>query len=390
MANAGSHDVILPTPGSRWDSNAYVKRRREMPTFTYRKISLRMCALALSFVTCAAMPAAGQYKLISLTANERDLGHGIPQAFHIDSHIRNAWGLAFLPTSPFWVTDELTGFATVYSPSGTLLSTITIPRAASDPMPPGCPTGIVANPYGGFTISEDGKSGSALFLFVTLDGTISGWNPSVNANSAVIALDNSSLPAAYTGLDIVHESSGTFIYAVNAYLNRIEKYNSNFELVTTFSDSAIVYGVYGVSVMQGKVYVAYAPEFPGKPGAGAVDVFDTDGTLIKTLIPVEPNGHLNIPFGMAIAPANFGKFSNALLVGNLQDGRINAFDVNTGSFLGSLSDKFGNPIEVPGIWDFDFGGGTANNGNTNELYFVAGPDTYDGGVLGKIVLDESK
>jgi uncharacterized protein (TIGR03118 family) len=361
-----------------------------MLKLTNCKLSVILGAITVGCIAGVALPAACQYKLVNLVANEKDLGHEIPQAANFDKNLVNAWGLAFLPSSPFWVTDEYTGLSSVYSPNGTLKLTITIPRAPSDPMPPGCPTGIVANPWGGFTISDDGKSGSALFLVVTLDGTISGWNPAVNADNAVIALDNSSLPAAYTGLDILHNSSGTFLYAVNAYLNRVEKYDSSFNLLTTFSDPNITYGVYGVSVIQNKVYVAYAPEFPGKPGAGAIDVFDTDGTLIKTLVPVEPNGHLNIPFGMAIAPANFGKFSNALLVGNLQDGRINAFDPDTGSFLGSLSDKWGNPIEVPGIWDFDFGGGNINNGATNELYFVAGPDTYYGGMLGKIVLDESK
>lgn len=128
---------------------------------------------------------------------------------------------------------------------------------------------------------------------------------------------------------------------------------------------------------------------PGKPGAGAVDVFDTDGNLIKTLVP--PGGPLNIPWGVAMAPADFGKFSNDLLVGNLQDGRINAFDPNTGSFVGPLADEeTGKPIEIPGLWDFDFGGGSPNNGKTNELFFVGGPDTYFGGVFGKIVVEKDR
>jgi uncharacterized protein (TIGR03118 family) len=343
--------------------------------------------LLATTVMCLIPAAAAQYRLVNLVANEKDLGHGIPVAPHLDPLIRNAWGLAFLPDGPLWVTDELTGYASIYASDGTSQGQpVVVPPSPSDPLPPGCPTGIVANPYGGFTITENGKLASALFIFVTLDGTISGWNPKVDADHAVIALDNYSEPAAYTGVDISHDQSGTYIYAVNAALNRIEKYDSNFNLLTTFNDPNMPYGVYGVSALQGEIYVSYAPVFPGKPGAGGIDVFDTNGHLLKTLIAPIPNGHLNIPFGMTIAPANFGPFSNTLLVGNLQDGRINAFDPNNGTFLGSLSNEHGKAIEIPGIWDFDFGGGNVHNGPSNELFIVAGPDTYDGGMLGKIVL----
>lgn len=354
----------------------------------YRNSFSGVIATGMVLFVFLVSPAVAQYKLISLVANEKDLGHEIPQASHIDHRVVNAWGLANLPDGPFWVTDEYTGYSTVYGPNGEIHSlAVTVPPSPSDLLPPGCPTGIVANPWGGFTISANGKSGSALFLFVTLDGTISGWNANVDPANAVIAVNNSSLPAAYTGLDITHDSSGTFIYAANGFLNRIEKYDSDFNLVTTFNDTSIPYGVYGVSALQGKIYVSYAPFFPGKGGAGAVDVFDTNGNLLKTLIPAQqPNGPLNIPYAMAIAPSNFGKFSNALLVGNLQDGRINAFDVNSGAFLGPLADDCDKPIEIPGLWDFNFGGGHPNNGKTNELFFVAGPDTYFGGLFGKIVV----
>lgn len=357
---------------------------------THCRSLLGISLLGMSLLISSAQPAAAQYQVVSLVANEKDVGHEIPEATHMDRHLVNGWGLANLPDGPFWVTDEYTGFASVFGPDGTIHSlVVTVPPSPSDPLPPGCPTGIVANPWGGFTIFKSGKSASALFLFVTLDGTISGWNPNVDPTNAVIAVNNSSLPAGYTGLDVTHDSSGTFLYAANAILNRIEKYDNNFHLVATFSDSNIPYGVYGVSALGGKIYVDYAPVFPGKPGAGAVDVFDTDGHLLKTLISAQqPNGPLNIPYGMTIAPTNFGKFSNALLVGNLQDGRINAFDLDSGDFLGPLADESGKPIEIPGLWDFNFGGGRPNNGKTNELFFVAGPDTYYGGLFGKIVVEQ--
>jgi len=339
-------------------------------------------------------PAVAQYRVVSLVANEKDLGHMIPQAGHIDHHLANGWGLAFLPNSPFWVSDEMTGFSTIYAGDGTIEPlVVTVPKAPNDALPPGSPTGIVANPSGsGFVVSKAGKSGSAAFIFATLDGTISGWNPSVDLTNAVIALDNSSKPAAYTGLAIANTKSGAYIYAANAATNRIEKYNSKFELVTTFGDASIPppFGVYGVAALRDHIYVTYATVLPGKPGAGFVAVFDESGTLDKTLISATPGGPLNIPWGMAIAPWNFGKFGNALLVGNVQDGRINAFNPETGEFLGHLSDCDGRAIEIPGLWALSFGGGTASNGKANELFLTAGPDTYYGGLFGKIVAEEKR
>jgi uncharacterized protein (TIGR03118 family) len=333
--------------------------------------------------------AAAQYELISLVANEKDLGHRIPHAPQIDPHLANAWGLTYLGASPFWVADELTGLSTLYTADGTIRSlVVTVPTAPGDPLPPGSPTGIVANPTDGFAISVGNNSAPALFIFVTLDGTISGWNSEVDPTNAIIALDNFSRPAAYTGLDIsVSNDTGTFLYVADAATNRIEVYDTSFNLVNTLSDPNIPppFDVYGVSVLQGQVYVTYSTGFPGKPGDGIVDVFDESGNP-TTLVGLQPNGPLNLPWGMAIAPDDFGPFSNALLVGNVQDGRINAFDPNTGAFLGTLSDKRGKPIEIPGLWGLKFGGGSPNNGNTNELFLTAGPDTYTGGLFGKIVV----
>jgi len=345
-------------------------------------------AMALTVLPPIVATASAQYQLISLVANENDLGHRIPKAEHLDPHLANAWGLTYGATSPFWISDEYTGFSTLYTADGTAQSLVVqVNRAPGDPLNPGSPTGIVANPTTGFVISEGGPSGPARFIFATLDGTIAGWNPQVDPLDTVVALDNSSKGAAYTGLDIQVSDSGAFLYAANAATNKIEKYDSNFNLVATLSDPSIPppFGVYGVSVLQGQVYVTYTTVFPGKPGDGIVDVFDADGNP-RTLIGITPDGPLNIPWGMAIAPADFGTFSGALLVGNVQDGRINAFDPNSGDFLGTLSKKNRKPIEVPGLWGLKFGGGSPNNGNTNELFITAGPDTYTGGLFGKIVL----
>ncbi|HTT83309.1 MAG TPA: TIGR03118 family protein [Rhizomicrobium sp.] len=350
--------------------------------------NLPVAALLLAGAALAT-PAVAQYKLVSLAANEKDLGHNIPAAPNIDSRISNAWSLAWQAKGPFWVSDELTGYLTVYTPDGKSQPTVvSVPNSASDPLPPGSPAGLAANLYGGFSITQNGVSEPAEFIIATVDGTLQGWNPKVNKTSSVIALDNGTEPAAYTDLQIDQENGSAYLYAVNAYLNQIEKYDSNWNLVKTFGDPNQMFGVYGLSVIQGDIYVTFGPEFPGKPGAGGLDEFDTNGDLIKTLVSASANGPLNIPFAVVLAPSNFGTYSNDLLVGNLQSGLIQAFDPSSGKFLGSVSDTKGKPIAVPGIWDMDFGGGDVKkNGKTDELYFVAGPDTYWGGMLGKIVPD---
>jgi uncharacterized protein (TIGR03118 family) len=169
-----------------------------------RKFSV---CLAISLLASVLPPlvasATAQYQLVSLVANETDLGHRIPKAAHLDPQLANAWGLAYGATSPFWIADEYTGFSTLYTADGTKQSlVVTVNNAPGDPLPPGSPTGIVANPTTGFMISQGGVSGPARFIFATLDGTIAGWNPQVDPLDTVIALDNSSKGAAYTGLDI--------------------------------------------------------------------------------------------------------------------------------------------------------------------------------------------
>ena len=368
-------------------------------SFARKSLASFSLAIAMSCIPSLVTSAAGQYHARNLVANERLLlvEHQIPPAHQFDPNIANAWGLAFFPASPIWVSDELTGKATLYTGDGSIVPlVVTIPRPASDPLPPGQPTGMVANSTAfsntpGFKISQGGKSGPAFFIFDTLDGTISGWNPTVNATNAVIAVDNSGVGAAYTGLTIATNGSGdTVLYAADAGLNFIEMYDSKFKLVKTFGDPAIPrpFGVYGIQALNGHIYVTYAPILPGKPGAGFVDVFDLDGTLVKQLISSTPGGPLNIPWGLAMAPSNFGMFSNALLVGNLQDGLINAFDPATGNFLGALTKPNGKPIQIPGLWSLAFGGGGAKNGPTNALFYTAGPDTYFGGVLGVITAVE--
>jgi uncharacterized protein (TIGR03118 family) len=340
--------------------------------------------LGVSCVSILVRPAAAQYKVTTLVSNERLDLHSVKPAAGQDGHLANAWGLAYLPTSPFWVSDEMTGVSTLYRANGDILPlVVTVPGPANRPVSSGSPTGIVANATKGFVISSGAKSGPGLFIFDTLDGTISGWNPTVSPKAAVVMVDNSAAGAAYTGLAIATSGSDTFLYAANAARNVVEMYDSKFSLVKTFTDPDVPApnSVYGIQAIEDRIYVTFAPIPPGKPGTGSVDVFSADGTFIRR---IASRGSLNIPWGLAMAPADFGKFSNALLVGNLQDGKINAFDPITGNHLGALQDGDGNVIVIPGVWALTFGGGTDNNGPKNDLFFTAGPDNFNGGVFGVI------
>jgi hypothetical protein len=221
--------------------------------------------LTILSISTAGSNALAQFTQTNLVTNVQD------------PNLVNAWGLAYGAGSPFWVSDEGTGKSTVYDASGTIVSlVVTIPAATSGPK--GTPTGIVANPTSGFVIAQSGTSGAAAFIFDTMDGTISGWNPSVNAGSAVIAVNNHAT-ANYTGLAIATLAGKSFLYAANNAKNQIEVYNSSFKLVKTFADASLTgFSVYGVQAIKNNLYVT----FSGTAG-GAVDVFSLSGTLVKTV-----------------------------------------------------------------------------------------------------------
>lgn len=318
----------------------------------------------------AGIQALAQYTQTNLVTNT------------LDPNLVNAWGLAYGGSSPFWVSDERTGKSTVYDANGSIVPlVVAIPGATTGVK--GTPTGIVANATSGFVISQNGTSGPAAFIFDTLDGTISGWNSLVNAGNAVIAINNHA-SANYTGLAIATTSTGnTFLYAANSAKNRIEVYNSSFKLVKTFTDSTLTgFSVYGVQTIKSRLYVT----FNGAAGTGAVDVFSLSGTLLQKLTSNGSPGPLNGPWGVALAPSTFGALSGALLVGNVNNGRINAFNPVTGAFRGTVKDKTGKIISNPGLWALQFGGGggSSSNGNTNQLFLTAGGGGYSTGLFAVI------
>ena len=231
-------------------------------------------------------------------------------------------------------------------------------------------------------ISENGKSAPARLIFDSIDGTISGWNPEVDPTHAIVMVDNGAAGDAYTGLDMAQNSQGqNVLYAADFTQNRVEMFNGDFKAIGSFTDPTVTsiepsFGAWSVQAVNGKLYVTFASL--ANTHGGVVDVFDTDGHLLT------PNhfaanafdaGPLENPWGIVQAPANFGAYSNDLLIGNVAGaGNINVFNPATGAYLGELDQPDGTPIAITGLWDLEFGDGTPHGGKTNQLFFDAGPN----------------
>ena len=314
-----------------------------------------------------------------------------------DPELVNAWGLARSPTGPWWVADNHAGVSTVYDSSGAPFPAgnalvVTVPPPNGSPAGTGAaPTGMVFNSTPDFVVSAGGMSGASLFIFATEDGTISGWSQGVDTMNAILAVDNSSMDAIYKGLALATAASGNFLYATDFHNGRVDVFDATFmpvPLSGAFHDASIPAGFapFGIQEIGGNLYVTYAKQDENAeddmsgPGNGYVDVFTPTGQLVRRFA---SQGTLNSPWGVALAPANFGSFSNALLVGNFGDGRINAFNAGSGAFLGQIGDAMGTVLVNPGLWAISFGNG-ATAGPTNTLFFSAGPGGEDHGIFGSI------
>lgn len=348
----------------------------------------RVASVVFSFAFLFALstPVHAQYTRKDLVSNQA--GAAPLQ----DAHLVNGWGLVSLAGSPYWVSDNGTGFSTLYTAAGTQVPLfVSIPPAPGSPVGTlGTPTGVVGNISPNptdFTITENGKSGAAVFIFATLDGTISAWNPTVDGTGnshATMPPGGFVAGAVYTGLAIaVNSSNQAFLYAADDGPNReVDVFNSSFSRVQSFNDPGIPkdFAPYGIQAINGQIWVTYTAL--NKAQGGFVDVFDTAGGLVKHFA---VNGPLHSPWGLALAPGNFGPMSNAILVSNnIARGRINAFDPETGKFLGPLRDDSGKPIEIDNVWALQFGQGSANDGPRNQLFFTAGPNGYANGLFGTI------
>jgi uncharacterized protein (TIGR03118 family) len=314
-------------------------------------------------------------------------------AAHTDPHLVNSWGLAHGPTSPWWVADNGKGVSTLYDSSGNPQSlVVTIPPPSNMPNATSAPTGIVFNSTSDFVVGH-GNNSPALFIFATEDGTISAWNGSAGS-TAVLEVDNTNQTTGpvYKGLALASTGSGNFLYAANFRTGAVDVFDTHFNKVTLppgrFTDPNLPagYAPFGIQNINGKVYVSYALQDSAKhddvPGAGHgfIDVYDANGVLQQRLV---SQGSLNSPWGMTVAPSNFGAFSNDLLVGNFGDGKINAFNPTTGAFLGPVVDATNTPIAIDGLWGLAFGNNAAA-GSANTLFFAAGINSEAHGLFGSL------
>jgi uncharacterized protein (TIGR03118 family) len=336
------------------------------------RFSNRVVALAsLLGFTLMLFPsvAAAQYKLTNLVSNQAGA------AVHTDPLLVNAWGLTYAPGGPFWISDNGSGWSTLYKSTGVKEPLdVLIPTAGGDG--PGSPTGIVFNGSQDFQV----QGWASIFLFATVDGTISGWAPQSNPNAAIVAVTTPG--AVYTGLAITSHATGNFLFAADNANNKVDIFDGTFKLVTSFTDTTVPAGFapFGIQDFGGLVYVSFAKS-SGASG-GYIDIYSEGGVFLKRLAQGSP---LNQPWGFAVAPKKFGPLSNTLLISNNTNaGTINAFNGVTGQFVGTIKDAAGKPIEIDQLWGIEFGGGTANNGPANELFFTAGPDNNLAGTFGKI------
>ena len=337
-----------------------------------RKIAFASMILTLLAIMCGT--AQAQYQLTNLVSNQSQ------QALHQDPLLINAWGLVHAPGSPWWVSDNGSGRSTLYNSTGVARSLQVVVPAAKTGVT-GSPTGIVFNGSSEFNVRDF----PAIFLFATLDGTISGWAPQSNPNQAIIAVNNSESGASYTALAITSRTSGNLIYAADTANNKVDVYDGKFNHVKSFTDRTIPAGftVFGIRDLDGLLYVSYARSNGGE--GGFIDIYSESGVFLKTLAKGAP---LNQPWGFAAAPSGFGPLSNTLLVSNnTNSGTINAFNAITGAFVGTVTDTSGSVITIDQLWAIDFGDGVpnTNNGPANELFFTAGPNNNVDGTFGSIV-----
>ncbi|HEY9245984.1 MAG TPA: TIGR03118 family protein [Candidatus Methanoperedens sp.] len=342
--------------------------------------------LNMSQVAAAMGPGSNQYLQTNLVSDISGL------AQITDPNLVNSWGIAHPPTGPWWVADNGMGVATVYNGKGQPFP-VGNPLIVNIPPPKGgaglsTPTGIVFNGGQDFEVAPGMP---AAFIFVTEDGTISAWNRTVDLHNATLKIDNSP-GAVYKGVTIGKKGNANFLYAANFRGGSVDVFDTDFNPVKlskdAFVDKRIPAGFapFNVQNIKGEIFVTFAKQDAQKhdnldgPGLGFVDIFNPDGRLLMRL---KHGDWMNAPWGIALAPDDFGKFSDRLLVGNFGSGQIAAFDLKRGNFHGLLKNSSRKPITIDGLWGLGFGNG-ANAGPVNTLFFAAGIDDEQHGLFGTI------
>jgi uncharacterized protein (TIGR03118 family) len=305
-----------------------------------------------------------------------------------DKNLVNAWGLSASDSSPWWSANNGTDTSTLYQGDGTKVP-LTVKVN-------GAPTGTVFNGTTDFVVKHGADHGPSVFLFSTESGTILGWNPAVPppppSTKASVIIDRSNVDAEYKGLAIASTAHGNFLYATDFHNGRVDVFNGMKQLVHRkgmFVDKDIpnTYAPFGIQNIGGNIFVTYAKVGPtgddlGGHGHGFVDEYDAMGNLMAR---VATRGTLDSPWGLAMAPADFGPASGDLLVGNFGNGKVNAYSWSGGAWhhVGKLRNANGNEVKIDGLWALGFGNGEAS-GPTNSLYFTAGPDEESHGLFGTI------
>jgi uncharacterized protein (TIGR03118 family) len=339
----------------------------------------RIALLSLAVATFAV--ASARADTYSWTNLQSDIA-GVAQ--HVDPNLVNPWGMAVGSTGIIWVSDNGTGVSTLYNQDGTAVSLVVeIPTAARN-REGGNPTGIVFNSTAFFQVTKNGTSAPAIFIFVSEDGSISGWNPTLDQTHAIIAVDNGTNRgvnrAIYKGTTLGVANGHNFLYVTDFHTGKVETYDENFHQVNpnAFVDPNLPagYAPFGIRNFNNQIYVTYAKQDHKKeddvacPGCGFVNVFDTSGNFLSRLI---SNGNLNAPWGLALVDGE-------LWVGNFGDGLINNYDPVTGDLIETLMRADGTPLQFDGLWDLlPLGDG---------VYFTAGIADEEHGLFGLITEDE--
>jgi uncharacterized protein (TIGR03118 family) len=343
-----------------------------------RLASLLSLALPLAFLAAAPAIAAepgNKYHRRDLVSDG-----GVP-AEHVDPDLVNGWGISKSPGGPWWVSAADASKVTLYDGAG-VKNALTVDI-------PGNPTGQVFSGGAQFVVPG---AGPARFLFASEDGTISAWSPAhVPITEAVVVIHGPTPGASYKGLAIDSTTAGTRLYAADFHNARVDVFGGDFQPIVhagAFTDPRLParYAPFGIQTLAGRIFVAYAlqdeeaEEEVHGDGLGLVDMFDLDGSFLAR---VATGGALNAPWGIAMAPAGFGRFSGKLLVGNFGNGRINVFDPVTFEPKGHLKGTDGHAIVIDGLWGIGFGNG-AGAGPATSLFFAAGPDDEEHGLFGRL------
>jgi uncharacterized protein (TIGR03118 family) len=384
------------------------------------KMSLRFTAGATLALTMSFACTGQQYKRTDLVSNTSG---SAPVA---DPQLINAWGLSRGPGSAWWVSDQATGASTLYNGAGEKQSlVVTIPPAdpANKNTPKGSPTGTIFNGSQADFLLAPGKP--AVFLFCTGDGTIAGWNPSVAVNQEVappsthaVTVVKTADGSAYTGLTSASIDGKSYLYVANFAKSRVDVYDSAFQRVNLskhvdrgpsdgeedvqgnpFVDEKLPHGYvpFNMQAIGDDIVVTYVLHEAGSPfesdgpGLGFVDIYSRTGQLLRRL---EHGDWLNAPWGVALAPLDFGRFSHDLLIGQFagagdtqSSGYIAAYGLATGKFEGLLQDASGKPLAINGIWAISPGNVSPSNSDASaapaaQLYFTAGPNHGATGLFG--------